>query len=210
MPDPRDVADRRPNLVEPDFTIVNLPTTLRLPRYKSAFWISHRFARTLNDPAFGRLAGDLFGLDTGALMGLQYRFASCVDYRPASTEPPRNIIHLNTYGTAGCLGHIEHGHDIPGCADVASGIESNTLIAALSRRLRVMQTVYLVGSWTPRASGFRPGVSLKTFGLEKRLRGHVFQLNVSNGLGTKVAEMARGATNDRDWFLGFNISRKFY
>jgi hypothetical protein len=34
-----------------------------------------------------------------------------------------------------------------------------------------------------RASGFRPGVSLKTFGIEKRLRGHVFQLNVSNSLG---------------------------
>src|SRR6185503_11964836 len=38
-PDPRDVADRRPNFVEPDFTLVNLPTTLRLPRYKSAFRI---------------------------------------------------------------------------------------------------------------------------------------------------------------------------
>jgi len=35
----------------------------------------------------------------------------------------------------------------------------------------------------PRASGFRPGVSLKTFGIEKRLGGHTFQLNVSNSLG---------------------------
>ena len=38
--DPRDVADRRPNFVEPDFTLINLPTTLRLPRYKSAFRIT--------------------------------------------------------------------------------------------------------------------------------------------------------------------------
>jgi hypothetical protein len=37
--DPRDVADRRPNVMEPDFTVVNLPTTLRLPRFKSAFRI---------------------------------------------------------------------------------------------------------------------------------------------------------------------------
>jgi hypothetical protein len=72
-PDPRDVADRRPNFVEPDFTLVNLPTTLRLPRYKSAFRITHRFARTLNDD-FGRVASDLFGLDSGALIGLEYRF----------------------------------------------------------------------------------------------------------------------------------------
>ena len=68
--DPRDIADRRPNLAEPDFTTVNLPTTLRLPRYKSAFRITHRFARTLNDPDFGRLASNLFGLDSGALIGL--------------------------------------------------------------------------------------------------------------------------------------------
>ena len=69
--DPRDIADRRPNLVEPDFTLVNLPTTLRLPRYKSSFRIAHRFARTLNDPDFGRLASDLFGLDNGAIIGLE-------------------------------------------------------------------------------------------------------------------------------------------
>jgi hypothetical protein len=67
----------------------------------------------------------------------------------------------------------------------------------LSTRLRVRPSVYLVGSWTPRASGFRPGVSLKTFGIEKRLRGHVFQLNLSNGLGTTMAEMARGVERQR-------------
>jgi hypothetical protein len=123
---------------------------------------------------------------------------------------PSYIFHSNTYSTSGCLEHIEHGHDIPGCADLETGIESNTLIVGLSTRLRVRPTVYLVGSWTPRANGFRPGESLKTFGIEKRMRGHVFQLNVSNSLGTTMAEMARGASNDRDWFLGFNISRKFY
>ena len=278
-PDPRDVADRRPNFVEPDFTLINLPTTLRLPRYKSAFRISHRFARTLNDD-FGRLASDLFGLDNGALIGLEYRFGvrrglqagiyrtsgKTIQFfgqydvmRQSASVPftlnavasieglnnfhrgtvvdeedneyatalspllsrtmgsyaafylqPSYIFHSNTYSTAGCLEHIEHGHDIPGCADLATGIESSTLLVGLSTRLRVRPSVYLVGSWTPRASGFRPGVSLKTFGIEKRLRGHVFQLNVSNGLGTTMAEMARGASNDHDWFLGFNISRKFY
>jgi hypothetical protein len=65
------------------------------------------------------------------------------------------------HGTAGFLEHIEHCHDIAGCLDTTTvGI--------------------LVGSWTPRASGFRPGVSLKTFGNEKRLRGHVCQLGISN------------------------------
>lgn len=34
--DPRDTADRAPNILEPDFVTVNLPTTLRLPRLKSS------------------------------------------------------------------------------------------------------------------------------------------------------------------------------
>src|SRR5688500_2193058 len=72
--DPRDAADRRPSALEPDFITVNLPTTLRLPRYKSAFRISHRFTRTLNAPSFGDLASNLFGLDGGAFIGLEYRF----------------------------------------------------------------------------------------------------------------------------------------
>ena len=279
--DPRDLADRRPSLVEPDFTIVNLPTTLRLPRYKSAFRISHRFTRTLNNPDFGDLAGSLFGLDSGALIGLEYRFGlmrglQAGIYRTSSKTiqffgqydamrqtasvpftlnvvasieglnnfhrgnvvddednayatalgglfsrtlgdraafylQPSYIFHSNTYSTAGCLEHIDHGHDIAGCVDATTvGVESNTLLVGLSTRLRLTPGVYVVGSWTPRASGFRPGVSLKTFGIEKRLRGHVFQLNVSNSLGTTMSEMARGAANDRDWFLGFNISRKFF
>ena len=91
-----------------------------------------------------------------------------------------------------------------------TGIESNTLLVRLSSLLRVTPSVCVVGSWTPRASGFRPGVSLKTFGIEKRLRGHVFQLNVSNSLGTTMAEMSRGASNNSGWFPGFNISRKFF
>jgi hypothetical protein len=279
--DPRDLADRQPNLLEPDFTTVNLPTTLRLPRHKSAFRISHRFTRTLNTPSFGTLAETLFGLDGGAIIGLEYRFglmrglqagvyrtsSKTIQFfgqydamRQSATVPftldvvasieglnnfhrgdvvdeedneyatalgglfsrtignraalylqPSYIFHSNTYSTAGCLEHIEHGHDIPGCLDATTvGIESNTLLVGLSTRLRLTEGVYAVGSWTPRASGFRPGVSLKTLGIEKRLRGHVFQLNVSNSLGTTMAEMARGASNNRDWFLGFNLSRKFY
>jgi hypothetical protein len=36
-------------LAEPDFAVVNLPTTLRLPRYKSNFRITHRFAGKLDE-----------------------------------------------------------------------------------------------------------------------------------------------------------------
>jgi hypothetical protein len=66
--------DRDLNLAQPDFTLVALPTTLRVPKYKSAFRVTHRFTRPLGAGDFGDLAGDLFGLDTGAQIGLEYRF----------------------------------------------------------------------------------------------------------------------------------------
>jgi Membrane bound beta barrel domain (DUF5777) len=69
-----DDPDLDVNFAQPDFTLVNLPTTLRLPRFKSAFRVTHRFTRPIGDGDFGDLAGDLFGLDTGAQIGLEYRF----------------------------------------------------------------------------------------------------------------------------------------
>jgi hypothetical protein len=69
-----DDPDLDVNFAQPDFTLVNLPTTLRVPRFKSAFRVTHRFTRPIGDGDFGDLAGDLFGLDTGAQIGLEYRF----------------------------------------------------------------------------------------------------------------------------------------
>jgi Membrane bound beta barrel domain (DUF5777) len=63
------------NLAEPDFVVVNLPTTLRLPRYKSNFRITHRFAGNLRNGTLSQQAGSLFGIDQGAIIGFEYRFA---------------------------------------------------------------------------------------------------------------------------------------
>src|SRR5690606_11258049 len=70
----RDDPDLDINFAQPDFTLAALPTTLRLPRFKSAFRVTHRFGRPLGAGDFGDLLGDLFGLDSGALIGLEYRF----------------------------------------------------------------------------------------------------------------------------------------
>jgi plastocyanin len=43
--------------------------------------------------------------------------------------------------------------------------------------------------------------------LEKQAGGHAFQINFSNDLGTTPAPVARGRTG---WFIGFNLTRKFY
>jgi len=73
----------------------------------------------------------------------------------------------------------------------------------------VRPTVYLVGEIVPR-TGFTPGVNHATFGVEKRAGGHMFQMNFSNGFATTMGQIARGGFSSDDWYLGFNISRKFF
>lgn len=61
------------NRAQPDFTLVGLPTTLRLPRHRSAFRITHRFGRPLGQGDFNDLVQDFFGFDSGAVIGFEYR-----------------------------------------------------------------------------------------------------------------------------------------
>jgi len=71
-------AERDPDLnlnaLQPDFTLSSLPTTLRLPRYKFDFRVTHRFGRPLGQGDFDDLLADFFGLDSSALIGLELRF----------------------------------------------------------------------------------------------------------------------------------------
>ena len=61
-------------LAQPDFRIVNLPTTLRLPVHGSSFQLTHRFNGNLRRGSFSQNASNLFGLDQGAVVGFEYRF----------------------------------------------------------------------------------------------------------------------------------------
>jgi Membrane bound beta barrel domain (DUF5777) len=61
--------------IEPDFVVVNLPTTLRVPVHKGNFRLTHRFVGNLRDGTFGQQASNLFGLDQGAIIGFEYRMA---------------------------------------------------------------------------------------------------------------------------------------
>lgn len=60
---------------ELDFVVINTPTTLALPRHKANFRLTHRFAGNLRSGTFGQNAGNLFGLDQGAIIGLELRYA---------------------------------------------------------------------------------------------------------------------------------------
>jgi hypothetical protein len=67
----------QPVVVEPaeaDFTVVTLPTTRPLARFKGDFHLTHRFVGNLKDGSFADNLGSLFGADNGAVIGIGYRF----------------------------------------------------------------------------------------------------------------------------------------
>jgi len=249
-----DDPDRDPNYAQPDFTLAALPTTLRLPRFKSAFRVTHRFGRPLGQGDFGDLVGDLFGLDNGAVIGLEYRFGlfkgAQVGIHRSSLEkdieffgqydvwnqrnhgaPVGIAAWVSVDGTdnfsdsfSPAIGAIlsrefgEHGavYAQPMWVNNSNPLpdelvdDNNTFIIGLGARVRIRPSVYLVVEGAPRVGGYDPGVTHVSFGIEKRAGGHMFQLNFSNSFGTTLAQVARGGFNSDDWYLGFNLSRKFF
>jgi len=69
-----DDDDEKLRPLEPDFSLVNLPTTLPLPVHAGNFHLTHRFNENLRLDSFGTQASNLFGLDEGATIQLEYRF----------------------------------------------------------------------------------------------------------------------------------------
>jgi hypothetical protein len=246
-----DDPDLDPNPAQPDFTIINLPTTLRLPRHKSAFRVTHRFARPLGSGDFGNLLEDFFGLDSGAQIGLEYRFGlfrrtqvgihrtsdRTIEFLAqydlvkqeeglfglaaiGTIEGTNNFRDSRTPAVGAILSHEfgEHGavYAMPmylnnsNLLPAAEGEDNDTFMVGLGTRLRIRPTVYLLAEYVPRAAGYRPREHQASFGIEKRAGGHSFQFNFNNGFGTTMGQMARGGISNDDWFIGFNISRKFF
>jgi hypothetical protein len=67
-----DDAKLRP--AEPDFFVINLPTTLPLPVHKGSFHLTHRFGENLRADSFKTQLSNLFGMDQGATIQFEYRF----------------------------------------------------------------------------------------------------------------------------------------
>jgi hypothetical protein len=250
--------DREIDPVEPDFVIVNLPTNERIPRHAFAFFLTHRFSRPLGEGTFGDLAGDLFGLDSAAQVGLGLRFGLFAgtettvyrtndraiqlsvkhdlfqqDSKPLSlalnavVEGRDNFGEIYSPAVAAVvsrkLGQRAAVYAVPAYVWNASFVEAETgddaLLLGLGARLLLGRGVALLVEWTPRLSGWddrrdpldptREAAQPFTFGIEKRVGGHAFQFNFSNGFGTTYTTLARGASNS-DWFIGFNVARKFY
>lgn len=247
----QDDPDLDPNRAQPDFTLATLPTNLRLPRHKMAFRVTHRFGRPLGQGDFGDLAADLFGLDAGGLIGLEFRyglirggqigiyrtsdrtiqFFGQYEVRSQQRFPIGVSIVANVDGT----NNFQDSYS-PGLSAVLSRElgergaiylqpawvnnsnpqptelvdDNDTVLVGVGGRFRIRRSTYLLIEAAPRVSGYRPGAHHVSFGLEQTAGGHLFQLNFSNGIGSTLAQVARGGTSSDDWYIGFNISRKFY
>jgi hypothetical protein len=70
--DDDDHAKLRP--LEPDFVTINLPTTLPLPARGMSFHLTHRFNEDLRNDSFDTQLSNVFGLDNGANIGLEFRY----------------------------------------------------------------------------------------------------------------------------------------
>ena len=110
---------------------------------------------------------------------------------------PRWVGNTNT----GALLHPASAPDLSG--------DDSTFMVGLGGRVRLRPGLFAVAELIPRVLGFNNGDAHATFGIEAQVGGHVFQLNVSNSLGTTLGQLAQGGSED-DWFIGFNISRKFF
>jgi hypothetical protein len=247
--DPDEDPDADVNLAQPDFTLAALPTSLRLPRHRSAFRVTHRFGRPLGQGDFGDLVENFFGFDAGGLIGLEYRFGlrrgtQAVVHRTSDRTIQFAALHeLLAQGPSMPLGitllasveGLDNFRDdyAPGFGLIVSrelaergavyveplwianaarvdGRRRDAVVLAFGARLRVSRSVYLVGETAPKLRRAGDGTTHVAFGVERRAGGHAFQLNVSNGLGTTLGQLARGGPRRDDWFIGFNISRKFY
>lgn len=256
-PDQAEDDDMSIDPLQPDFTIVTLPTTLRMPKYKGAFRVTHRFSRGVGTGDIGDLFENFFGFDSSSGIALEFRFGLApglqasvhrtngkviqllaqynavkqdvgrpigldvlvsVEGRRNLTEDHSAAIGLVLSRTLGSVGSIYlEPIFVTNTPRIANDLSSDdhTLLLGIGTRLRVRPTVAVVGEVIPRVAGYSPRDHQWAIGIEKRVGGHSFQVNVGNSFWTTFGQIASGGiTKNREtgdnWLIGFNISRKFF
>lgn len=245
-------ADLLTVITEPDFTLGALPTTLRLPRHKMAFRITHRFTYKINGQSVGQFFENGLGFDSSATTGFELRWGivqgtQFMVHRTNSRSIQFMAQHqlqaqrANGRYSADILMAVEGQNDFrEEHSFVVGGVGShqfgeqgavyvhpfgifnatpeiptsdrNTLVLGIGARFLVFRSrsTYAVAEFAPRLAGYDAGASHILIGLERRLGGHSFQLNLSNSFGTTLTQIGHGGPLPRHWHLGFNLTRKFY
>jgi hypothetical protein len=245
-------ADLQTVLTEPDFTLGVLPTTLRLPKHKMAFRITHRFTYKINGQSIGQFFENGLGFDSSATTGFELRWGVAQGTQLSvhrtnsrsiqfmaqhqlkaqrangkfsadvllAVEGQNNFREEHSIVVGGVVSHQVAGQGavyvepigIFNATPELPSSDQNTLVLGLGARFLVFRTrsTYVVAEFAPRLFGYDGGSSQMLIGLEKRIGGHAFQLNLSNGFGTTLTQVGHGGPPDKHWHLGFNLTRKFY
>lgn len=161
---------------EPDFRVINLPTTMRLPKFKGNFVITHRFLGNFRRGSFADQAARLFGIDDGAVVGFEYRFgiARHVEAAVFRTASARTI---QLYGK---WDGIRQGGALPVSASVVVSVEgadnfqdqhAPAIGVSLSRRFGEWAAVYVVPTFVHNTAAILGTDENTTFvGVAARLR----------------------------------------
>ncbi len=245
-----DDPDRDPNDSQPDFYVATLNTNLPMPKCKFNFRLTHRFTTTLGQGDLSDLFERFFGLDGGAIIGLDLKYGLFRNfnvgvYRTSdrtiqfsgqynlmrdSNGPLGVSVIANVDGTdnfsdeyspgigvvlsreLGDRGALYFQPSYVGGSNIndVAGEDDYTMLAGMGARLRFSRNGYLFVEGSPRVAGFAPGGGRVRFGVGQRGGGHRFRRDFSNGFATTLAQVARGGTANDDWYLGFNLIRKFY
>lgn len=250
QPEPeRADPDVRVDPLQPDFNLAALPTTLRMPRHKWAFRVTHRFNRPLGQGDFADLASDFFSFDSSANIGLELRFGLLrgtqigvhrTSDRTIEIFAQHNFLNqrdgarFGLDAIAALEGQNNLKDDYQGAfglifskgiarqlslyaepivvtnSNLSGSADDTTMLLGLGARWRVLSSLYFLGEYSPRLVGLESNADQVSFAIEMRPGGHLFQINVSNGWSTTLGQLARGGISNERWYLGFNISRKFF
>ena len=120
------------------------------------------------------------------------------------------VSHVFT-GRAAVYGHVFYVSNVLTGGDPESGPDWTTCVG-IGARFRFTKTskVYLVFEAAPQVAGLKDGADHVSVGIERRAGAHMFQFTVANNLGTSYRQVARGGVNPGDWYVGFNLTRRFY
>ena len=149
---------------EPDFVVVNLPTTLRLPRLRSNFRLTHRFAGNLRNGSLGQQASNLFGIDQGAIIGFEYRFGVAKHVQAAFYRSSFD----KTIQLYGKYDPIRQGRSVPVSLSAVVSVEGTdnfqekyapAVGAAISRHIGTRLAAYVTPVWVHNSAASLEAIS---------------------------------------------------
>jgi hypothetical protein len=200
--------DRLPSATEPDYRLVNLATTLRLPSHRMSFELTHRFDSNLMAGTFAQNASNLFGLDQGAAIGLEFRYAiarhiEAVIYRT-------NIEKTIQFSSKIDLLH-EHAGTPLGVSAVISVEGTNNfhtnyqpgVSIVVSRAVATRLALYVEPTWVGRTgieAGTNQSTSFVGLGARARVRRHLY-------LVAEISPRVNGYRPDKAEF-GFGLEER--